>query len=247
MQSRSFGSHTQSRGLEDTARARIDATEAVRQLALGQKGRAFSLNQPTKRPGERNIADVITGETITPEATAEMAGLLGDSGVVVPTANGYRIIGTHQQGPIPVNSKGVAMVDDFGGALQEFTGQLPGEVRIGKNIGGYSELDWEGGNATKGMLEAIDSSGMPGPARLADSPETRQIMGELSAMYRRLEDAGQLKGNQKLNRVLEAWSTGGLDAVRTLVEKGLAPSVVLGLLAAHAAEQDPGASIQNNM
>jgi hypothetical protein len=55
-------------------------------------------------------------------------------------------------------------------------------------------------------------------------------MGDLHGLYQGLERAGKLQPNQKLMNVLSAWKSGGIDAVRVLVQKGLAPAVVLGIL-----------------
>ena len=55
-------------------------------------------------------------------------------------------------------------------------------------------------------------------------------MGDLADTCTRLEAEGKLQPNQKLMTVLSAWKSGGIDAVRELVKKGLAPAVVLGVL-----------------
>ena len=46
-----------------------------------------------------------------------------------------------------------------------------------------------------------------------------------------MESAGKLSPNQKLVNVLNAWKVGGLKAVRSMVQKGLAPAAVLSVLA----------------
>jgi hypothetical protein len=215
-QSRSFGSHTQARGMEAPSAARIDATEAVRQYMLGQEGRAYSQVQQGGKAKDYDIADILTDDGIpSPEQTAVLQGRLGDRGIVAPTEGGYRVLGTGPQG------------GDFMGMIDN----LPGTPTFGRNTGSYAEMDWAGGRATEGLLGALDESGMPGPARLADSPQTRQMAGDIADMYKRLESQGKLDPNQKLTRALEAWQTGGLDALRKLVERGLAPAVVLSLFA----------------
>ncbi len=59
----------------------------------------------------------------------------------------------------------------------------------------------------------------------------------MADLYQRLEGEGKLKGNHKLNNALRAWQEGGLDAVRDLVKKGLAPAALLGVLAPLEDEQ----------
>jgi hypothetical protein len=213
-QSRSFVSHTQDRGLDPASAARVDATEAVRQYMLGQEGRAYSLNQPAKSATNRSIAD-FGGGIPSPEETARLQGILGEDAVVMPTADGYRVVSTGGDGK----------------AFTETVGRLGGEPTYGKNVGGYDVMDWKGGRATEGLLGALDQSGMPGPRRLADSPQTRAIAGEMADLYQKLDAAGGLSQNQSLTRALETWRDQGLDGLRGLVKRGLAPAALLTLFA----------------
>ena len=63
--------------------------------------------------------------------------------------------------------------------------------------------------------------------------------GEVAGLYRRLEAEGKLTQNQSLTRALETWQTQGLDGLRALVEKGLAPAVVLSLFAGSEEQPQP--------
>lgn len=238
-QSRSYVSHTAAGGLDPASKARVDATEAVRQYMLGQEGRAYNLLQPTTAASKYDIADILTGQTPSPEDTLRLQGMLDEpmprdlpgGGVmmesvpatVVPTAEGYRVVGH----------------GDSGQRFMDSVSRLSDSPVYGRNIGGYAEYDWEGGKATEGLLKALESSKLPGPGRLADSPETRQIAGEMADLYRRLDAEGKLKQNQRLTDALEAWKTQGLDGLRALVAQGLAPAALLAIFASGAGGLSP--------
>jgi hypothetical protein len=72
--------------------------------------------------------------------------------------------------------------------------------------------------------------------------QTGQARSTWHGLYQGLEKAGKLLPNQKLMNVLSAWKSGGIDAVRVLVKKGLAPAVVLGLLPGVGSLLSPGDS-----
>ena len=234
-QSPSYVSHTKTRGMHPASEARMDSTEAVRQYMLGQEGRAFSMNQPNKARVNQDIADVVTGGPPSPEETARLQGVLGEYGIISPTAKGYRAVSTgytpeNKYHPIPVNAKGRAGRPKRTTVFADKALELSEDAVLGKNLGGYRDMDWAGGNATRDLFTALDSSGMPGPGRLADSPETRQIAGEMAQLYKSLEAQGKLKPNQKLTYALELLQTQGLDALRKAVGTGRVPYVVLPLL-----------------
>ena len=67
-------------------------------------------------------------------------------------------------------------------------------------------------------------------------------MGDLADTCTRLEAEGKLQPNQKLMNVLSAWKSGGIDAVRALVQKGLAPAVVLSIFAGAGEQPSPSDS-----
>lgn len=223
-QSRSYGSWTQSRGMDESSAARIDSTEAVRQYALGQEGRAYSLMDPSAPASKRNMAKVDTGSPPSKEETAKLQEMLGDAGIIAPTENGYQIVSIGPEGK------------EFTAAVEK----IADNAQFGINLGDYNEMDWAGGNATQGLLDTLDAA-PPGMARKADSPETRAIMGDISSLYKRLEGEGKLKANQSLTRALDAWSSGGLDAVRALVQQGLAPVALVALLASRGQQDQPAA------
>jgi hypothetical protein len=223
-QSRSFGSWTQAEGMDPASAARIDSTEAVRQYMLGQEGRAYNAVNPKSKVGDMDIAEYETGAPPSPGETGRLQGMLDDGvlgggGTIVPTEKGYR-----------------AVMYDADKELKKKAGMLGDDPVVGQNLGKYTEMDWAGGNATVDLLGTLDNS-LPGAGRLADSPATRQIAGDMADLYQRLEGEGKLKGNHKLNNALRAWQEGGLDAVRELVKKGLAPAALLGVLAASEDEQ----------
>ena len=80
------------------------------------------------------------------------------------------------------------------------------------------------------MLGVLDNPGFPGAAKLADSPETRELMGRFADKYEGLRAAG-MQPNDKLIRVLKAWRDEGLPGVRKLVQKGLAPAAAVAVFA----------------
>ena len=224
-QSRSFGSWTQADGMAPASAARVDSTEAVRQYMLGQEGRAYSAINPKAKAKDLNIAEFTTGAPPSPDETARLQGLLEDEyDAIVPTEKGFR-----------------AIYENTDSDLLKKAGRLGDNPVVGKNLGDFNaDIDWAGGNATQHLLDMLDNS-MPGAARLADSPATRKIAGDMADLYQRLEAEGMLKGNQKLNTALRAWQEGGLDAVRELVKKGLAPAAVLGVLSRMSEEESDGA------
>ena len=254
-QTPTFASHTGARGLDPASNARLDSTEAVRQYMLGQAGRAYSLNQRGGRGKDYSAADVTTGSPPTPEQHGILTNRMGDNAAILPTADGYRAIDIKDRSD---TGPGLIRVDDRGVGKtakqwlegppeptfeQEFR-RISNDGILGKNIGDFDQsMDWEGGNATRDMLADLDKSGYPGPKRFADSPETRQIAGEVSDMYKRLESEGLLSPNHKLTAVLDGWRTGGLERVRQMVAQGLAPAVVLSLFAGsdEPQAQDTGA------
>lgn len=97
------------------------------------------------------------------------------------------------------------------------------------NMSGGGTLDWEGGNATRGVLEAIDNPEVPRLKDWADSPETRDLAGRMAYEAMGLERAGV--PSDKLANVLKTWSEEGLPGVRELVRKGLAPAAAVTFLA----------------
>ena len=48
-------------------------------------------------------------------------------------------------------------------------------------------------------------------------------------LYPSSSTSGKLQPSQKFMNVLSAWKSGGIDAVRGLVQRGLAPAAILGV------------------
>ncbi|RLC97843.1 MAG: hypothetical protein DRI46_12295, partial [Chloroflexi bacterium] len=233
IQSRSLVSHTQEGGLDRSSRQRTDATEAVRQLFMGQSGRGGHVLQKGGSPGKDDTFSVTTGRVPSDTEAKAVQDLLDENigfdakgnpnTTIVFTDNGYRILNL---GGVPnrvFNRKLTGMRDD----LENITGEMEG---IGaKRSGIYEEYDWEGGTATKQMLETVDNPMYPGTAAKANSPETRRLAGEMADLYDQLREVGGMD-NAALTQVLRAWQEDGLPAVRRMVQQGLAPAAVLSVL-----------------
>lgn len=239
MQSRSYAAFTQANGLDPASLARVDATEAVRQYMLGQDARAghlFRAAGPGTAQAQLDTVDFVTGgaadmqRVAQLQARADKAFGAGNT-AIVPTARGYRVLNVGQDS---LSNK------EFARIAKDI--DLPGERTLGYRSGIYEERPAGQGGATRGLLSALESSGMPGPLAKAESAATREIAGQMADLYQRLEAAGQLTGSQTLSRALEAWSSRGLEGLRELVRQGLAPAALLALLAGYdASSQQSGA------
>jgi hypothetical protein len=204
--------------------------------------------------------NVITGGVPTQEQSKAIAKLIEDkfgnaswgdpNAGFTFTDEGYRILSVGE-----VDNKA------FHDGVRELQPQLnkimggQSEFQGGGRLGGYNAFDWEGGNATRDLLKVIDgpmdtppllgttagknsqppTRQFPGSATLADSPETRAIMGDLADTYAKLESQGKLKPDQKLQLALKTWREKGLAGLRELVRKGLAPAAVLAVLSGQQA------------
>jgi hypothetical protein len=227
MQSRSYAAFTQANGLDPASLARVDTTEAVRQYMLGQDTRAGHLfreaSNNTPLSG-MDTADFVTGNAADVQQARQLqaqadAAFGAENTVIVPTARGYRVLNVRQD-RLPNK--------DFMRQLKEI--DLPGDRTLGYRSSIYESRPDGPGGATRGLFEALEASGLPGPLAKADSPDTRAIAGQLAGLYNKLEAAGQLTGSQTLSRALEAWSSRGLEGLRELVRQGLAPAALLALL-----------------
>ena len=259
-QSQSLVSHTNEVGLAPASAHRVDATEAVRQYGLAQEARAYHVMKPAKiKDGKFNKNQVDTVEFTTGAAPTEAqtlgvqkildaserfdlpdgAGVLhmsrdGTTGVVF-TPDGYRVLN------LGMKNK------EFSNRVNKLTPDLnkvvpSGDVTHGSRLGNYAELDWEGGKATKGLLDVLDNPEFPGALSKADSAGTRKIMGDLHSLYQRLAKQGKLQPNQKLMNALSAWKSGGIGALRELERKGLAPAAVLAIFAGAGEQPSPSDS-----
>ncbi|MCP4126925.1 MAG: hypothetical protein GY753_07675 [Gammaproteobacteria bacterium] len=248
VQSRSLASHTLTHGLDPSSAKRVDSTEAVRQFALAQDGRAGHIVQPAKKKKDVNVFDYKTGGPPTADQTIALEkivnkGLGVDAGgnpnaAIVFTGDGYRVLNFGDLDNAAF-SKNLASIKD---ELDSVTGQST--AAGGKSLSIYDEYDWSGGNATRGLLDVLDDPMHPGAAKLADSPETRQLMGEFGDVYEKLRGAG-MEPNERLVNVLNTWKTKGLAGVRSLVDRGLAPALVLPVLGASSLQHSQGQRTQS--
>ncbi len=239
-QSRSLISQTKAHGLDPASEKRIDSTEAVRQYMLGQDGRAGHTLMEADKAAQVNAYSMDMGRPLDNNQAAQIDQLLTeklglDAGgnpnhAVVFSDNGYRVLNV---GDID-NKSFDKVMNDIAPAINEIT---PGQGRSMRSEGIYGEYDWAGGNATTDMLNVVDDPMFPGAARLADSPETRQIAGDMTKLYGKLKESGMMPNEQLVN-VLKTWSSEGLSGVRALVQKGLAPAFVLGVLSGQVEQQD---------
>lgn len=226
-----------------STRARVRAQELVRGLALGQDAVAASMLTQGKR-----VEAVSVHAPLTPEKARELSAALD------------RVYGPGMVATVNT-PEGFALVN-FGGAKKfsrKFKRGLDGDMRalfgdnvtttnqsIAKNPDGYGllyeELPWggEGSPVTRMVLDAIDDPANPAMRQHADSPEARELMGDLAGMYERMRVEGGMP-NEQIVTVLNAWKTGGLAAVRELVRNGLAPAIAIGVVSQMAPRADPGA------
>jgi hypothetical protein len=233
--SRSLVSRTDSRGIDPSSQARVESTEAVRGLALGQDavaGNVFTPISTAKNPKFNGVNIVGEVDDATLRNAVETAKSINPDMVVVSSPNGIRAW-------IPGDTSKAAQkqVQDFVNDVE-----MPGRFTYGKVDSSYDELTWantEGDprqmplfSATQDVLDRIDDVGSPGLLGRADSPETRQIMGQVADKYDELKAAGLAMPNEKLVAVLKTWATDGIEGVREMVKRGLAPAAVLAVFGA---------------
>lgn len=215
------GGPAEKAGVRPQSLARVDATEATRQYMLAQEARAgHHFQRSPKRVGDINAAEYQTGAPPSPQQTAALQAQLDETygaerAGVIPTENGYRIVSFDK------TLTGKPFRDQI-----PDTGDPP---TFGKAETRYSEREPEFGGATKNLLEALDTK-YPGPAKFADSPQVRQLAGDMSNLYQRLEAEGKLTGSQSLQLALTTWRDKGIAGLRELVKQGLAPAAVLGVV-----------------
>jgi hypothetical protein len=223
--SRSLVSRTDSKGMDPSSQARVETTEAIRGLALGQDavaGNVFTPISGAKNPKYNGVN--ITGKVddATMRNAVETAKEINPDMVVVNSPNGLRAW-------IPGNDSKAAQnqIQDFANEVK-----MSGDVTYGKVDSNYMELDWAGGNATQDVLDKIDNIDAPGLLGRADSAETREVLGAIAQKYDELQAAGLAMPNQKLKAVLKVWAKDGVEGVRDMVKKGLAPAAVLAVFGA---------------
>ena len=228
-QSRSLVYQTVDKGMDPSSRARVQATEATRSLLLGQDAYGGHSLLPAKSLKQVDTLSVDLGHTLRDDQALPLLDrlreLYGDTTVVVPTENGFNLL----------NLSG----ENFGKRTKNLVQDLLGVADVKGVVGGrraessiYNELPWDSGQATQHVLEQIDNPAAPALAQHADSPAMRELAGKMADLYE-----GMPGKNERLQQTLRAWQSGGLEAVRELVKKGLAPAAVLSLLAARNARR----------
>jgi len=263
--SQSLISQTDSAGLLPQSQARVRATEGVRGFMLGQDataGRVFSpLSNPDQKFNAARYETPMMDEGTFRAIKAATHARLGDDAVVVSGQGGVDIFL-----PGGADKKARDALEDLDDEIFNITGShgLKGNMQ-----GHYDELRWkeptgdpldmqyydaagspiqgpEPPTATEDMLGFLDDPAAPRLAEHADSPAMRELAGEFAAEYQALQGAG-MSPNQDLMRVLQTWKDEGLEGVRRLVEQGLAPALVLGVLGAGASQLPSGETAEPSL
>lgn len=207
-QSRSIGGSTQ-RGIDPHTAARVDGTEATRALMMGQDAAAYSNTRPlasTERLRDANAFEVKLPEgALSHEQLAAFAPDFEAHGAfLVPTPEGFRVM------------TGGSKFADPEGVARALDNIAPGQYQPAVTDGNYFELDWQGGNATRGMLERIDNPIAPALQQWADSPAMRQLAGDFADEFEALAARGLTRtiswrtpcasGGTRVCRACGSWS-----------------------------------------
>ena len=234
--SRSLVSRTDSQGIEPSGLDRTEVTETVRSLLIAQDANAGNVFTPRSTTTKNakfngvNIAGEVDDATL--RNAVETAKSINPDIVVVDSPNGIRAW-------IPGDTSKAAQkqIEDFANDVE-----MSATFTYGKVDSSYNELTWantEGDprqmplfSATQDVLDRIDDVGSPGLLKRADSPETRQIMGQVADKYDELKAAGLAMPNERLVAVLKTWATDGIEGVRDMVKRGLAPAAGLAVFGA---------------
>jgi hypothetical protein len=89
------------------------------------------------------------------------------------------------------------------------------------------------------MLSKVDNPAAPKLAQNLDSDAVRDLAGKMVQVYSKMKAEG-FTPNEKLVNAINVLQTQGLDGLRELVRKGLAPSLVGLGVAAGSGETPPG-------
>jgi hypothetical protein len=243
-QSRSVVAGTKSGGIDPSSTQRLSGTEALRAWALAQEVGASTMVIPAKTIKGTDVITVRMGKTLTPSQARRVDDLL-------LREFGVDKAGDPLVGPIPTPD-GV-WIRSFGGAekyakrmealepeLQKILGK-GSKFERGTALGTYDNLTkaWEQGRSTEAVLAILRGEGAaPALIKHADSPEMRELMGNLGRMYERLGKRATV--NKKLVATMNAWAKGGVPAVREMVKKGLAPAAAIGILSQYESPGDLG-------
>lgn len=257
VQSRSMVGKTEGGGMDPASKKRLEFTETMRQFALGQQARAAHVPLSVDSRKAARMFEIKLGRQLSSDEMADLDTLINtlvspagenpwvmkNAGRNVPidTEDGVRLMDV--TGMTKSGGRGDIKKAGFGDEMTRIEDEIKaitggGELSPREYDSIYGEFDWAGGGVTEDLLKVIDDPDYPNIKRLADSPQTRELMGDIAGMYKRLEAEGKLTPNQKLVDVLDAWATSGLQGVRQLVKKGLAPAVVLSILGGRS-QQSP--------
>ena len=231
--------------IDPASRQVVEATAAMQGLLRAQDTVGYTMLTKAPNAASRNALDVNLGRTITRDELLELEQRVndtfgGDNLILLHSENGVQIVtptddaltalsaGT-PKGKTPAWQKQLAsIVDDVlpvkGKEFQLNTGRLVGDTeqwtyRPSQYLGPLEAV----GPEMRGLLEQ-------GAAKIA--PELEKVD---AALVSRVPGAGDR--NVIVTTVREALQTGGIAKVRQLVEQGVLPAVVLGVLAAGAAPQ----------
>jgi hypothetical protein len=235
---------TKAGGIDPASTQRLSGTEALRAWALAQEVGASTMVIPAKTIKGTDVITVKMGKTLTPSQARQVDDLL-------LREFGLDKAGDPLVGPIPTPD-GV-WIRSFGGAekyakrmealepeLQKILGKGSTFER-GTALGTYDNLTkaWEQGRSTEAVLAILEGEGAaPALIEHANSPEMRELLGNLGRMYERLGKRATV--NKKLVATMNAWAKGGVPAVREMIEKGLAPAAAIGILSQYESPGDLG-------
>jgi hypothetical protein len=232
-QSQSLGAITQAHGLDPTTMARVRGTEAVRAYALGQDAySAHGIATPKSISGPgTSVFDVDLGRPITLGEFSQANDIIGKhyegAAGIIPSERGFHLMRFDDN---PQFGKQVKE-----GVLPDLKQQFPDvKATAGSAKSAYHEMSWgEPGGATRDLLVDLQDpelvSPLPGHAapklmERADSPEIHGVLDSISQIIDEQVAAGKTP-NPKLKAALDAWTSGGIPALRDLMKAGGAPAV----------------------
>ena len=240
---------TKGKGIDPLSAARVESTEAIRALMLGQEAYAGNLVVPFAPNVKPTKADAISviGRRLDNDSARQIDALVQkhfpNQGewpdyAITNTEDGFSILSIN-----PDRNK--EFVGQFDEKIAPEIKQILGDdarVALGKqrklpgDRGLYGELPWDKGKATETVLQTVKDTEVPGLLARADSPETREIAGNVANAYRAVQEAGLGIPNERLMNMLDTWRTEGLAGVEKLVKQGLAPAVLLSILSTYEDE-----------
>ena len=231
--------------IDPASRQVVEATAAMQGLLRAQDTVGYTMLTDAPKAASRNALDVNLGRTITRDELLELEqrvnASLGDGNLILlHSENGVQIVtptddalvklsaGT-PKGKTPAWQKELGKIVDDVLPVQSKKYQL----NTGKLVGDDTQWSYRPSQYL-GPLEAVgpEMRGLldQGAAKIA--PELEKLD---AALVNRVPGAGDR--NLIVTTVRQALETGGIAKVRQLVEQGVLPVLVLGVLAAGAAPQ----------